>query len=127
MGWVAALSLHSAPPSSRCRSSTFEDSAMEDHTRPLPFVPTESLDRGAGIQLQLIQFDASGIRTPFKAARFVIQPGHSSREDVHAVAETWVIAAGQGRLFHDAADFKVTAGDAVYFAPHKKHRIVNDG
>jgi len=100
---------------------------MADNSPHLPFIPTNHPDRGPGIALQVIDFEAAGVSPPFRGSRFVVAPGHSTREDVHAVAELWSIACGHGKLLYDGVEIPVQEGDFLYLAPFKKHVVINDG
>ena len=65
--------------------------------------------------------------TPFKGGRFSLEPGSTSRVDVHDVRECWMIVHGSGLLTYDGRDFRVETGDFCYFEPRKSHQITNDG
>ncbi len=64
---------------------------------------------------------------PFQGSRFLVEPGARSRVDSHDVAETWLIASGSGRLFHDGVEHRVEEGAAFYFRPNTEHFVENDG
>ncbi len=77
----------------------------------------------------LKEFDLTRIgasQIPFKMSRFRVDPGCRTEPDTHAVHEIWCVASGAGELTYDSQAVRVEEGDAVYFAPHKTHEILND-
>ena len=64
---------------------------------------------------------------PFKAARFVVEPGHASPVDSHAVHEIWSVLAGEGELVYDQRPLRLRTGTVWYLEPHKTHQVTNDG
>ena len=66
-------------------------------------------------------------QAPFGLILFGIEPGASIDAHSHAVHEYWFITAGQGPLRYDGETYTVQQGDLLYFEPHKRHEIINDG
>ncbi|MEU5878732.1 cupin domain-containing protein [Spirillospora sp. NPDC047279] len=91
-----------------------------------PFLRPES--SRPGVQLTEADFAAFGPgRVPFAGGRFTVEPGATSRPDVHQVTECWMIAQGSGAVTYDGTAHAVTAGDYLFFEPQKTHFVHNDG
>ncbi|AOR72687.1 hypothetical protein BBJ41_34290 [Burkholderia stabilis] len=78
----------------------------------------------------LRQADFAGLgdgEIPFRGGLFTVEPNCTSRLDVHAVRECWMIAQGSGRLTYDGEPVRVRAGDVLYFESHRSHQVQNDG
>ena len=82
----------------------------------------------AGVKVHQVDFASRGEgHVPFQGAHFTIEPGATSRLDVHEVRECWMMVRGKGLLTYDNRQFRVSSGDFCYFEPQKAHQVYNDG
>ena len=104
---------------------------MDSQTQPFTDPRLTLLEAGPnvpGVEMRQADFASRGDgATPFKGGHFKIQPGSTSRLDIHDVRECWMVVHGQGALAYDDQKFQVKAGDFCYFEPQKSHRIHNNG
>lgn len=92
----------------------------------LGHLPAES--HVPGVVLTQADFASLGEATiPFRGGLFTVAPQCTSRLDVHAVRECWMIAHGAGQLTYAGEAKRVAQGDILFFESHHSHQIHNDG
>lgn len=81
-----------------------------------------------GVVLTQADFASLGVgATPFRGGLFTVAPECTSRPDIHAVKECWMIANGAGILKYDGTAVRVEQGDVLVFDAFHEHQIYNDG
>ena len=103
----------------------------DDRTHP-PMVKLTSTEEHEdipdGMALSLYEMRRAGQPVaPVELSRWSLAPGADSGDDVHAVRELWLIAAGRGEMTCGGQRMEVVAGDVVSIEPHQPHRLVNTG
>jgi quercetin dioxygenase-like cupin family protein len=100
---------------------------MTHHHSPsaprLSYYPTEAW--GEGVLLALLNLGQDEKTFPFRASRFVLEPGSASPVDEHSVAEIWMTASGSGHLLYNDSRYEMSAGDVFYMEPGAKHQAIN--
>lgn len=80
-----------------------------------------------GVVLRQADFASLGEgATPFRGGLFTVAPQCTSRPDIHAVRECWMIACGGGVLHYQGSTLRVAQGDVLVFESHHQHQIHND-
>jgi mannose-6-phosphate isomerase-like protein (cupin superfamily) len=100
-------------------------SAMHDDFKPkLVFPDLEFLM--PGISMRTIGFNEFNLSPPFTLIYFEIQPQHATPLDQHEEKECWIVLKGGGILHYEMDHTRICAQDMLFFAPFKKHQVVND-
>jgi mannose-6-phosphate isomerase-like protein (cupin superfamily) len=89
----------------------------------LPYKDDDQIAPGVIVQ----EVDLSFVVTPFRASRFVVQPGAETPEDQHIVSECWFVVSGTGKLWSGGTPVQLQSGNIVHFAPEQPHRVRADG
>jgi mannose-6-phosphate isomerase-like protein (cupin superfamily) len=64
---------------------------------------------------------------PFRASRWILEPGLTTDWDQHDVLEMWIVSAGHGVVLRDDYETAVVPGDAVLMPSRVRHRLFNAG
>jgi len=65
---------------------------------------------------------------PFNGGKFIVEPGATSKLDVHEVRECWIVSEGKGDLSINNQDSKVISpGEFHFFESMNSHQITNTG
>jgi mannose-6-phosphate isomerase-like protein (cupin superfamily) len=107
------------------RDSIGTDEPLEPATGP-HLATGESFDIAEGGVVHPLDYPPGQSTPPFKAAIFVVAPGHATPLDRHEVAETWVILKGAGLLDFEGTTLRVSASDKLFFPSLRSHQVTND-
>jgi len=67
------------------------------------------------------------LNAPFEGSWCLVAPGRASGAHGHHEYEIWVAMTGDAEIVTDSGRTPFRAGDVVFFSPHERHQVVNNG